>query len=492
MMLWPVPTNAPDIGECIYCGASESEGRLQTEHAIPYGLNGDYTLLRASCDECAIITSRFEREALRGLLPAIRNALGMRTRRRKERARTLAVVLESAGVQSTVEIPRTDFPLYLPTPVFPAPGVVVGRPPTPYTKSDLHFRHIAGPTFEEFAKQHPNAEFVGARVTYVPDEFARMLAKIGYCIGVYSLGIAPLRESPIRRVIRGEDPCVGHWVGSWTGEPVNPEKGIHAAQVKATINGDEVHVVMRLFAQFGAPEYHVVLGRVKPEHVNSAEWKFKPPSEPTAMPTDDCDIGISSEGSALSALADDFENEVSGIGLRAVAEHREDMSMMAGLEWLLPTAVVVWLTNKYVGTLLQEAAKDHYPKLQAAILRLVRRTTGRDRQVKLTVIASTPEKITDSDPVALSVWIPRQGSPNVIFRFDQDLSDDELGTAVEELFAVILAHAKSGVLSREPSAVPGSRSTPTVMRFNTVRGQWESWVFDDEGHATPSSARSKP
>jgi hypothetical protein len=166
------------------------------------------------------------------------------------------------------------------------------------------------------------------------------------------------------------------------------------------------------------------------------------------------------------------------------------MSMMAGLEWLLPTAVVVWLTNKYVGTLLQEAAKDHYPKLQAAVLRLVRRTTGRDRQVKLTVIASSPEKITEPDPAALSVWIPRQGSPNVIFRFDQDLSVDVLGTAVEELFAVILAHAKSGVLSREPSAVPGSRSTPTVMRFNTVRGQWESWVFDDEGHATPSSARS--
>lgn len=486
-MLWPVPINAPDIGECIYCGASESEERLQTEHAIPYGLNGDYTLLRASCDECAKSTSRCEREALRGLLPAIRNVLGMRTRRRKKRAKTLSVVLESADSQSTIEVLPTAFPLYLPTPVFPAPGVVVGRLPSPGTLSGLRFRHVAGPTFEEFAKEHPGAQFVGSRVTYAPDEFARMLAKIGYCIAVYSLGISPLRESPIRKVIRGEDPCVGHWVGSWTGDPVNPEKGIHAAQVEANMNGDELHVVMRLFAQFGAPEYHVALGQVKSEYVNSADWKFKPPPEAQAIPTFDCDIGISTEGSELSALADDFEHEVSGIGLRVVAENREDMSIKAGIDWVLPTAAVVWLTNKYVGALLQEAAREHYPKVQAAILRLVLGTTGRDRRVKFTATASSPAKITEADPVVLSVWIPRQDSSNVIFRFDQDLSPDELNTAVAELFALILAHANSSVLSREPSALPGSRSTPSVMRFSTTTGRWESWVVHHEGHATPSS-----
>lgn len=49
-----------ETGECIYCGKRDAP--LGTEHAVPYGLNGPWTLLRASCDACAKITSRFEHD----------------------------------------------------------------------------------------------------------------------------------------------------------------------------------------------------------------------------------------------------------------------------------------------------------------------------------------------------------------------------------------------------------------------------------------------
>jgi hypothetical protein len=52
--------NSPDIGECIYCG--ERDAPLSTEHAVPYALNGPWTLLRASCKRCADITTGFERD----------------------------------------------------------------------------------------------------------------------------------------------------------------------------------------------------------------------------------------------------------------------------------------------------------------------------------------------------------------------------------------------------------------------------------------------
>ena len=203
------------------------------------------------------------------------------------------------------------------------------------------------------------------------------------------------------------------------------------------------------------------------------------------------DIGISTEGSRLSAIADEFANEVADFGLQVAAEKREDYSTKASLDWVLPTAVAVWLTNKYVGTLLQEAAKDHYPKLRKAILRLARRTTGRDREVKLTVIASSPAKVTDPEPAVLSVWITLPDSRAVVFRFDHSLSPDELASAVGELFALVLAHSQSettdSVLTRAPSALPGSRSVPVVMRFNPATGNWQSWVFDTEGRGKPSS-----
>ncbi len=265
----PVPRTR-DIGECIYCGSVA--GPLQREHAIPYGLNGEWTLLRASCSACANVTHRFERDTLRCLLPSIRTVLAMRTRRRNERPRRLPVVLESRGITRTIELPPTEYPLYLPVPRFPPPGALVGRPRTQEMQAELDFLHIAGPTFQGVA-QRDSADFVGARLNFAPTEFARTLAKIAYAAAVCALGIRPFKNAEIRRVILGQDPCVGHWVGSSHLDEMNPPTGLHAIQVRAS--GSDLHVFLRLFAQFGAPEYLVVLGQADPDFVNSDDWPFK-------------------------------------------------------------------------------------------------------------------------------------------------------------------------------------------------------------------------
>lgn len=265
-----IPKNARDVGECIYCGATG--GSLGKEHAVPYGLNGPWTLLRASCPQCAGITSRFERDTLRGLLPAIRTVLAMQTRKPKKRQVSIPLVLESKGTKKIIQVLPTDFPLYLPTPLFPQPGILAGMPQSMELSVQLNFLHVAGPSFEEVGRRH-GVDFVGARLTFSPQEFARTLAKIAFSAAVYALGTAPFTHTPIRRVILGEDPCVGHWVGSWTGEPVNEAKGLHAMQIRAS--GSEVHVILRLFAQFNAPEYLVVLGPADPDFVNSEGWPWK-------------------------------------------------------------------------------------------------------------------------------------------------------------------------------------------------------------------------
>jgi hypothetical protein len=36
--------------------------------------------------------------------------------------------------------------------------------------------------------------------------------------------------------------------------------------------GKEIHVIVRLFAQFGAPEYHIVLPKADPSFVTSSDW----------------------------------------------------------------------------------------------------------------------------------------------------------------------------------------------------------------------------
>ncbi len=271
MVFLPVPSNARNVGECIYCGAKGDS--LRTEHAVPYGLNGPWTLLRANGDRCAAITHRFERDTLRCLLPTIRTVLALQSRRPIERPVTLPLVLESNGARRTIQVSPAEFPLYLPVPLFPPPGAVVGMAPTPDISTQLSFIHLAGPSFEEVSQRHSGVDFVEARVTFSPKEFARTLAKVAFCGGIYALGLAPFKNSSIRRVILGEDQCIGHWVGSWSGEPINEAKGLHAMQVRAS--GSDVHVVLRLFAQFGAPEYHVVLGPADPDFVHSEAWPWK-------------------------------------------------------------------------------------------------------------------------------------------------------------------------------------------------------------------------
>lgn len=266
----PIPSNAPVIGECIYCGTRGNDPGK--EHAIPYGLNGPWTLLRASCSDCADITHRFERDTLRSLLSPVRTVLAMQTRRPRLRSRSLALVLESNGIQRTIQVPPNEFPLYLPTPIFPPPGMPTGAPESPGISAQLEFLHVAGPSFEEVVHRHA-ADFAGARLNFSPLDFARTLAKIAFTAGVYTLGLAPFTNTPIRRVILGEDSSVSQWVGSWSGGPVNETKGLHAIKVRAS--GTDIHVVLRLFAQFGAPEYHVILGPADPAFINSAAWPWK-------------------------------------------------------------------------------------------------------------------------------------------------------------------------------------------------------------------------
>lgn len=57
----------------------------------------------------------------------------------------------------------------------------------------------------------------------------------------------------------------------------------------------------------------------------------------------------------------------------------------ASLDWLVPTAVGIWFLDKYFGTMLSEAAKDHYKVLAPALRKLYDKTLGAQRSVTRTV-----------------------------------------------------------------------------------------------------------
>jgi hypothetical protein len=264
--------NGREINECIYCGSREPP--LTKEHAVPYGLNGPWTLLKASCEACAKITHRFERDTLRSLWPEIRNALAMQTRRPEKRSETLPLVVQREGGDlEKIQVPRSEYPIYLSTPLFPPPAMFWRSEPVRGVFTNFGIIHVAGPTFMEASKKYPGAKFVGGHTNFSPEEFARTLAKISFCAGVCALGLGAFTNTPIRDVILGKNPCIGHWVGTWHAEPMNDtHRGLHGIKVLYNKLSLDIHAFVRLFAQFGAPEYHIVLGKPDPSFVASDEW----------------------------------------------------------------------------------------------------------------------------------------------------------------------------------------------------------------------------
>jgi hypothetical protein len=267
MLVYP-KQNSRMIGECIYCGSTESP--LNKEHIIPKGLNGNYTLLKASCSDCAAVTSKFEGDVLKCLWSIPRNVLNMRTGKPKNRSTTVPLVIEKNGVQSIIRVKPSEYPLYLLMPELQIRGILENKP----ASSELNVTnnplfHVTGPTFQDAASTY-KCEFIGTRINYSPSDFGRTIAKIGYCAAVTAMGLSPLRNAPIRKIILGSDPGIGFRVGSWFDEPVNIKNSLHGFMVRMA--GAECHANIRLFAQFSASEYHVVIGEVDQTEIDIDNW----------------------------------------------------------------------------------------------------------------------------------------------------------------------------------------------------------------------------
>jgi hypothetical protein len=61
-------------------------------------------------------------------------------------------------------------------------------------------------------------------------------------------------------------------MGCWEHEEVNAPSGLHGMRI--VCRDVDIHVVLRPFAQFAAPEYHVAMGPAAPTFVTSADWPW--------------------------------------------------------------------------------------------------------------------------------------------------------------------------------------------------------------------------
>lgn len=118
----------PSLGMCIYCGSKDN---LSDEHIIPFALGGNLIFQKASCPDCAKLTSDFELTCLRTMYGPLRLLYGLPTRRPNKRPPKLPLKVKYSPNETewqTTLVDQKKYPFLITFPYFEAPGIVSRDP----------------------------------------------------------------------------------------------------------------------------------------------------------------------------------------------------------------------------------------------------------------------------------------------------------------------------------------------------------------------------
>lgn len=172
-----------------------------------------------------------------------------------------------------------------------------------------------------------------------------------------------------------------------------------------------------------------------------------------------------------SEVTDDVVGDLRSAGFD-VETHKRENQPFASLEWLVPTAITLVITQ-YASGLVREAAKEHYPVLKRALLRLVGRTTGPEVETPLSRVSTSGKDITGEPPVVFSVLTTLRDEKRVRFMFTHDLDADQHEAAVSDLLGAIDRYASGAPDDPITAQIPAEGTWPKndlVLRYSTQPG----------------------
>ena len=143
---------------------------------------------------------------------------------------------------------------------------------------------------------------------------------------------------------------------------------------------------------------------------------------------------------AVQPLLDELAHPL----LLVKAEQREPRAY-ASLEWLVPTAAVVYVAKSYFDGFLKEAGKDHYSALKKGVGALWGHFFGAERAVVTKVAASPQENISSDQKYSLTLSLVAEGAERLSFKLllAEASTKNELEDAVGQ-FQDFLAHFHAG------------------------------------------------
>ena len=251
-------TRIASRGVCIYCGTRGVE--LLDEHVVPFSLEGQHILEGASCRTCADIMSRFEGDVAQDMWGAARNSYNVRSRRKRKR-KTHIVLADPAHPARRVKVPYAEYPAPMVFYKMGRAGLLEGLPDTVDVSKAWQFVAITDEVKAKAFEQKFGVPLT-ARFRHMPESFARLLAKIGYCNLLTMLDPGDFRPICLPYIV-GHRANPSYIVGG-TFEVAEPETVGYRLSTFGFGTPERVMLVaeIRLFANVATPTYHVVVGDV--------------------------------------------------------------------------------------------------------------------------------------------------------------------------------------------------------------------------------------
>lgn len=258
---------------CIYC--KRSGLKLTDEHIVPFFLGGAHVICKASCDNCAKITSKFERDVARGIWGDARNSYNAPSRRKKKRKKYIFLE-DRYNPEKKLKIPFNEYPAPMIFYQMNAAGILLGHSEEIDHSRNWKLKAIVDENkLQDFERKYPGQ--LTAKFKHAPDSFARLIAKIGY--GQILCSLDPDDFNPIcLPYILGKRTNLSYVVGGRYSIP-EPKVGIGyelTSHSFGTSNKLLIIAEVRLIADNHTPIYHVVVGNVTgKERVDSVTTKLQ-------------------------------------------------------------------------------------------------------------------------------------------------------------------------------------------------------------------------
>lgn len=251
--------NQAPLNHCMYC---KSKDNLTDEHIVPFGFvnkgKGNISLKQSSCRDCATITSKFERDVLRGDFLGLRSILDFKSRKGKI-PRELPLTVVRNGKEEEVVLPVEEHPIMLTFPIFDIPSELAGSEKTSIILKRQQPVFNFGKPIGEVLKDL-DAEDLKIKQTY-STSFPRFIAKIAWGVAI-AHGFETRLNDELCYAFMHDDNNLGRWVGTYTDSLEIVDGVLHGVRVREDAKIGYLVADVKLVADSETPVYGVLLGEL--------------------------------------------------------------------------------------------------------------------------------------------------------------------------------------------------------------------------------------